>query len=457
MKNVKITISKDRLEAFMTISDYNNLRLSDIVSAIQEAGLSYGIIGTNIKAAFDYKITDRLILIARGIPPQHGQDGFFEKLIDISPKPETIFIEGDSDYFPVWITNVKKGQKLFKITPHTQGIPGISINGNPILARPGKPVRPIRGKNTRFSPYDSNYLVSEENGNLVWDDLRANVYPDYKVNGNLGFLNGDIFFIGNLIVTGNVNPGVTIKTGGNIEIWGNVEDSSLEAEGNINIRGGFFGKGNNYISAKGDISVSIVDNQTVKSLRNIYIRKECVNAQVSAFSIIAPDASIFGGLISAFETVEVKELGKSQNVITKVSIGSKLHKMNLIREIDKDIRIFENQIRILTENANSFFAKKMKTGFLTPDEEFDYLTTKDEIRDLAEKIKVLIDRREYLISKMNDRINPRLIVNESIYPNVLLSINDLRMENSRIYSNSVFFERDDGIFRASLPKFKNLL
>ena len=98
----------------------------------------------------------------------------------------------------------------------------------------------------------------------------------------------------------------------------------------------------------------------------------------------------------------------------------------------------------------------MKVGHITPEEELDYLIAKDELKEMAAKVKKIIDRRDFFISKLNDRINPRLMVIDSIYPNVLLSINDIRSENSRIYSNSVFFERDNGVFRAALPKFETI-
>jgi len=456
MKKIKVTISKDRLQAFMSVSDYTDLKLSDIVKTLQEAGLTYGIQGENIKTAFNHKILNTDILVAYGKPPVQGVDAKIECLVDITPQTLAEIIDDKNDYVPVTISNVKKGQKLFKVEPHTAGVAGISINGSEIFAKPGRPARPIKGRNVRFSPYNPNYLVSEVDGNLVWDELRANVMPDYKAFGSLGVLNGDIYFIGNLIVTGNINPGIKVKTGGNLEVWGNVEDSTLEAEGDIVIRGGFFGHGKGKLFAKGNITVSLVDNQLVHSLRTITIKKECVNANLNAYTIQAESASIFGGTITAFDSIEVRELGRSQNVITKVSIGSKLHKMNMIRILENEIREIETYSKKLNESANYLLAKRMKFGFITPDEELDYLTTKDELKEMVMKLKSLMERREFYISKLNDRINPRLRILDSIYPNVLLSINDIRSENSRVFSNSVFFERDNSVFRAALPKFETL-
>jgi len=456
MRNIKITISRDRLQAFMSVQDYTDLKLSDLVFAIQEAGISYGIRGAEIKAVYANKIINREFLIASGKEPVNGVDGKTELLVNITPEPQNHLSDGETDYYPVHITNVTKRQKLFHIEPHSPGVPGISINGGAIFPRAGKPAKPVKGKNTSFSAYNPNYLLSEVDGNLVWDDLRANVSPDYKVAGNLGVLNGDVYFIGNLIVTGNISPGIKVKAGGNLEIFGDVEDAVLEAEGNITIKGGFFGHGKGKIFAKGDVTVGIVDNQLIQSLRNITIRKESVNSHLNAFSVNAPDASIFGGSITAYDTIEVKELGRSQNVITKVSVGSKLHKMNMIRAIENDIREVEAKSKKINDAANYLLAKKMKFGFLTPEEELDYLLNKDNLKDMAAKMKVLIERREYLLRKLNDRVHSRLTVLDSIYPNVLLSINDIRNENSRIYSHSVFFERDNGVFRAALPRFENI-
>jgi uncharacterized protein len=456
MKKIKISITRDRLQAYMSVSDYNDLKLSDLVAAIQEAGISYGIRGNDIKTAFVNRISNREILIAIGKPAVHGVDGKIECLVNITPESTMNLTDGENEYFPVCITNVTKRQKLFRIIPHSPGLSGVSINGGSIFPKQGKPVKPIKGRNTIFSPYNPNFLISEVDGNLSWDELRANVSQDYKVAGDLGVLNGDIYFIGNLIITGDVKPGIKVRAGGNIEVYGDVEDAVLEADGNISIRGGFFGHGKGKILAKGDVTINIVDNQLVQSSRNITIRKESVNSHLNAFSIKAGDASIFGGSITAFDSIEVQELGRSQNVITKVTIGSKLHKMNMIRAVENEIRSIEQRSKKINDSANYLLAKRMKMGFITPEEELDYLLCKDDLKDMAAKMKTQMDRREFLISKLNDRVHSRLEVFASIYPNVLLSINDIRGENSRVYSNSVFFEKDNSVFRATLPNFQNI-
>ena len=445
MKKIDIRISDNRLQAYMTINSFDGLTLANIIESIQENGIIYGILVQEIQRVFENKIENRETLIAQGKEPIEGKNGDCTSYIDRNISSHTYKTKGDFGNIPIY--NVRKGQKLLRIKQHIPGVQGITVNGEMIISKHGKSFNLIRGQNTEFSKYNPEYLLSKVDGNLAWDGNEINISSDYKIIGDVTSHNGNIDFVGNLLIKGDVASGVEIKTLGNLEIDGNVENAKITSSGNVTIKGRCYGNRRGIISAKGDITVSKVENYTLKSLKGIIIQNDCFASTLEAFSILAPNASISEGFLSAFEFIEVKDFGYKINELTKILIGNKLYKMRLIKELDKYIIEFQNSLIDLDERYNTFLSKKMKTGFIEPEEEFDMFLLTENINDITAQIEDLLLWQKTLAGKLSSTKNSKLIVNGTIYPNASLYINDLRYEKSEIYSNSIFVERHNTIVR----------
>jgi uncharacterized protein (DUF342 family) len=165
---------------------------------------------------------------------------------------------------------------------------------------------------------------------------------------------------------------------------------------------------------------------------------------------LASKASITGGSLSAFESIEVNDLGYELNTLTKVIIGNKLYKMKLVRGIEKNIEACQLSLGELDKRYGKFLSKKMRTGFISPEEEIDMFLMKEDIREITVQMKDLLSWRVALVKKLNTGRESKLVVNGTIYPNASIYINDLRYENNRIFSNSIFIGQDNEITR--IPK-----
>ena len=445
MEKIDIRISDDRLQAYMTITSFDGLTLQNIIEHIQDNGIVYGVLIPEIQNVFENKVENKETLIAQGKKPVDGKDGKCISYVNKNISSHTYEIEGNSINIP--ICNVSKRQKLLKIEPHTPGIRGVSVDGGAIVARNGKPVKLVKIKNAEFSRYNLNYLLSKIDGNLSWDGNEINVSPNYKILGNVTSSNGPIDFIGDLIIIGNVSSGVEITTIGNLEVHGDVKDAKLTSLGNVTIKGKCYGSGKGIIFARGDVTVFEAEHYTLKSLKNILIKNNCSDSVVEAFSIIAPNASIFEVSLSAFELVELKEIGYKVNTLTKISIGNKLYKMRFIKELEKNVVDCKNLLSELNETYNKILSKKMRTGSANQEEEMDMLLLKENINELIIKKENLLLWRKLLVKKLGNTQDSKLLVNGSLYPNVTFYINDLRYENSRILTNSVFIEQNNEIIR----------
>jgi uncharacterized protein (DUF342 family) len=233
----------------MTINSFEDLTLQDIIEYIQENDIVYGILLSEIQKVFENKITNTEVLIAQGKEPIDGKDGECISYIDRNVSFHTHKTDEDLEFGIIPIYNIRKRQKLLKIDQHTPGIQGVSIDGKAIVAKNGKPVKLIRGRNIEFSKYNERYLLSKVDGDLTWDGKEIDVSSDYKIVGNVTAKHGNVDFVGNLIIEGNVSD-VDIKTFGNLEIDGNVENAKITSSGSVKIWGECYGNDKRVIFAK---------------------------------------------------------------------------------------------------------------------------------------------------------------------------------------------------------------
>ena len=449
MEKIYIRISDNHLQGYMTVNSFEGLTLQYIIEYIQENGIVYGILLSEVQRVFENKITNTEVLIARGKEPINGKDGECINYIDRNVSFHTYKIEEDLEFGTIPIYNIRKRQKLLKIDQHTPGIQGISVDGKTIVAKDGKPVKLIRGRNIEFSKYNERYLLSKVDGDLTWDGKEVDISSDYKILGNVTAKNGHIDFVGNLIIEGDVSD-VEIKTLGNLQIDGNVENAKITSSGSVTIKGKCYSSGKGIIFTKENIALSRVENYTIRSLKNITIKKECSISTIEAFSILAPEASITGGSLSAFEVIDVNNLGYGANILTKVIIGNKLYKMRLTKGLEKNIEACQMSLIELNKRYGKSLSKKMRTGFIAPEEEIDMFLLKEDINEVTTQINDLLSWRIELVKNLSNSRDSKLVVNGSIYPNVSLYINDLRYENSRIFSSSIFMGQDNEVTR--IPK-----
>jgi uncharacterized protein len=448
IQKIQISVSNDGLKAFMELFNDPATTLSDIARELQVEGIVYGIRSGAIREALLKKEYNKKILIAEGKPAENGKDGYIEYLVNLTPPPQVQVTDKNINYFPVCITNVFEGQKIVKLTPPTPGIPGITVRGLELPTKPGRPLRNVRGLNTKFSDTNANYLIAEKNGNLRYDNGKACVDPEYRINGDLGLINGDIYFCGSLYVSGNIHPGITIRVDGKIEIGGYVEDSVIEAGGNINIASGFVGYGKGKIKSKGDVYVNHILNQTITTIGNIYIKKEAVNSNLSATSIFAQNASIFGGTIFAQDIIKVLDLGRAEHSTTKINLGGRTQKLDIISQVDNEIREKESKVTSLKEKMYQLIIRKANSGSLTEEEEMDLNLMRKESDILPPKLKMLREERDKLVSNLEKNKNPQVIVEGVIYPNIFINIREARLQISNKETNIIFYEKNGSIWKS---------
>ena len=159
--------------------------------------------------------------LAGPTPPQKGDDGSIEELIDLKLKPGKITNEktGQIDYHDLGFSDtlIHEGKPLIIITHATPGVDGIDIFQQPIKAEPGKAVK--------IPLYDKRTIYPEEVQETGQTILKARI---------TGFLYKDFdrgYFIDKDVLADKVD-----FTTGNIEIRDFAQiDASIKVSGDKNI------------------------------------------------------------------------------------------------------------------------------------------------------------------------------------------------------------------------------
>ena len=148
-----------------------------------------------------------------------------------------------------------------------------------------------------------------------------NVLPVFEVNGDLDLKTGNIDFIGNVLIRGNVPSGYTVKAGGDIHVMGLVEGAHLIAGGSVHISGGIAGGMRGSLEAGIDIYSNYLNQAICNAGRNVSIDRTILHSKVtSGGRVIVQNGHIIGGEIRAARSVEAIDIGNYHYMQTIIHI-----------------------------------------------------------------------------------------------------------------------------------------
>ncbi|MFH1740152.1 MAG: FapA family protein [bacterium] len=353
---ITIETSSDLLSA--TISIYppsgkgKHLDVAEIIPKLFNAGITYGIqrqvIANAVKQVRETGEPELFVRVAKGRPAEKGKDGRLDMLADVKSKTDRYWINADGTvnfYKLSRIDSVQEGEVLANITPPICGREGCTVTGEKIPGIEGKAAKVRMGENVILSD-DETQVSAAISGQVHLEDNVLCVRPIYVVNGDVDFSTGNLEFIGDLTVRGNVQDGFELQVGGNITIEGTVGSCSITAGGNVNVGRGVFGRERGMIRARGDVTVAFLQNATVYAGGNILLANQILNSRVFAKEKILATTgkgSIVGGRVQAGKGIEAKVIGSDFGTRTEVLSG-------IDWEVEENLKTLRNQIERHQEN-----------------------------------------------------------------------------------------------------------
>lgn len=349
-----IQISVDGLEATLDIVPAQGGEAIDeakILDALGSQGVTTGVMLDAIQHALAAD-TARGIAIARGRPPIDGADGWLEYLQTTTrnrvPKIDEY---GHTDYRDLGeILVVHAGDALIRRHPAAAGEAGLTLQGLPIPAKPGKDVQ-FAGNlsGAAVAPDQPDLLVATVDGQPVEVHNGMMVEPVFTIQ-SVNAASGNIRFDGNVVIKGDVLAGMTVQASGDIEVGGVVEPATLEAGGHIVIKGGVMGGlgHNHHLRCGGTFNAAYASQARIEAGDSIFICDSAVQCELSAVNCIRvgnkKSGHIVGGRIQATFSIVAKVIGSPKRVATRFEIGVNpvLHKH--LQEIIKCREGKENQL-----------------------------------------------------------------------------------------------------------------
>lgn len=349
--NIILEISKDKQNAYITILESGDVEnevsnYEVIVSEVKEH-VKYGFDESQLRMTLDDKIIGKKVCIAKGKLPVPGMDGsikyHFEMEKPLLPKLKK---DGTVDYRELdSINTVNIGDVLAEIIPPTEGEEGISVSGDIIPFIKGKTPKFRYGNNITLS-LNGLLLKSAINGLVEFKGGKINVSEVLMVE-NIDNSIGNINFVGNVIVNGDILNGFSLVSGSSVEVKGAVEGGYIECEGDVLIRQGIQGYNRLSINTKGNLSTKFIENADVNVGENI-TSEAIMHSNVSSKSnilVLGKKGLIVGGVCRSKYEIRAKMIGSTMATTTILEVG-----------IDPDIKLshddLESKLKLSKQNLD---------------------------------------------------------------------------------------------------------
>ena len=377
----------------------------EILKELKAKGIVYGIDNKMINL-LGYKEKVENVTVAKGKEPVEPVDDvlqvYFDTNIHRSFKSDK---SGNVDFKSIGsITSVKKDDILAKRTAGKEGTIGINLFSQPVQPRKRKVKDMMVKAGCKFK--DKDTIVATIEGRPQLNGCIFQVNNVHEVVSDVDISTGDINFIGDVVINGNVKEGMKVKSGNSINIKGNAIRCNLWSEGDMNITG----------SA---ISSSIKVKSEFSEFKG-YL--EQLNAIIDSFS------SLYKAVSAIKRSSDVKAGIRDSDIIALV-IKSKFPM--LIKIINK---LLNTMVEINDDNNDLYRILKIKYA----NRNYTLISSAEELNN----IKVLAEEKIRAIEVMKD-IKSNVTI-DYIQDCTVFSSGSVIVNGNGIYKSNVYAE--DGIY-----------
>ncbi|MCR4430533.1 MAG: FapA family protein [Tepidanaerobacteraceae bacterium] len=447
----EVEISKDQMHASICIIPPKGGRMvdyGDILAELAKAGVIEGINHNKIKEILENGVFYSKVKIAEGKAPVNGQNAQIKYYFDIKKELRPIITEdGKVDFHNLnLVTNVKTGELLAEIIPPAPGFPGKTVTGKILPAKDGKDIHFKPGKNVNISE-DGRKIYSNIDGQPVLSEGKISVLQILEIKGDVGPATGNIYFLGSILVRGNVKSGFKIKVEGDAEIEGTVEAAEIEAAGSIIIKRGIQGSGKGYLKAGIDITSRYIENSMIEAGRNIIVYEAAMHSNLSAGKMIKIDGKkglLVGGSCKAGEELIAKTIGSPMATYTQVEVGINPELKKKLIELNQKLQIIENDLKKALQTVCLFERLKDRDA-LPPDKLLMYEKLKNTCEMLHEQRTYVINDIEKLEALVADMGRAKVSASNAVMPGVNIAIGNASFKVKDKIEHATFYNYDGQI------------
>lgn len=420
-----------------------------IRAALEASGVIHGILDEALQDIEDHPRYREPIIVAEGTKPVHGEDArmIFNFKTDNRQVQLQQTKEGRVDFKELnKIENVVEGQVLARKVPAEPGEAGQTVTGRLIPAKDGKDIEPPLGPNTRLSD-DGRSILSEINGLVKLVGGKVTVEKIYIVEGDVNMKEGNIRFLGTVIVKGSVDDGFSVNAAGDIEVMGNVGKGNLEAEGDIIVHQGIAGKGEASVTAGGNIWAKFIENANAQAGDMVVVSDGILNSHVYSDKRIicrGKRASIAGGHVRAAEEIDTKNLGAPAGTETLVEVGYDPKSRERLLELEGKDQEIGKQLEEIALNMGTIENMRKNKRKVSPEKLKQYTVMKAKREKLLKQRQKIGNDIKAIQSYLDElKTNGRISVSGTVFSGVKVAIKDASLQIRR-ESRSVTYIAESG-------------
>ncbi|MGN0682751.1 MAG: DUF342 domain-containing protein [Oscillospiraceae bacterium] len=438
---VELTCEGSGLSATVTLHAPQNggadVTIDMINDTIKRAGITTGILFDNIKRMAEDRIYEVPTCVAMAIEPKKGANGYinyrYDKEHKLKPQQDEF---GIADFRELnAIVPIQKNDVIADIVPPTEGVPGKNIFGKELPAQPGTQPKISLGRNTLLT-LDGLKILSACDGHIMFGGGTFHVEEGVTVKADLDLSVGNINFLGNVHIKGNIMEGFTINAGKDVKIDGSVFGGEIVAGGNVTIVGGCI---NGKVTCDGNADIGFCENAEIFSKGDV-VSKQFAFCNVFCYGALSTKSNrgvICGGKVTSMHDVTAAIIGSSKYTPTEVYVGDGsvlfMRRREAEADLNESIRIFDMAIK------NLAFLKQRKQaqgGMLTEAQQKQFrIETQNKLFHAMRKTQIQ-ETINQLDEDIKNKDNLSAICTGTIYPGAKFVINFLTLEVSEAAARS---------------------
>jgi uncharacterized protein (DUF342 family) len=264
---------------------------------------------------------------------------------------------------------------------------------------------------------------------------KVTVEKIYVVEGDVNMKEGNIRFLGTIIIKGNVDDGFSVNAAGDIEVMGSVGKGMLEAEGDIIVHQGIAGKGGAVVTAGGNIWSKFIENAKVHSGDMVVVSDGILNSSVFADKRIicrGKRASIAGGHVRAAEEIDTKNLGAPAGTETLVEVGYDPKSRERLLNLEEADQELEKQMEDLTLNMATIENMRANKRKISPEKLKQYAAMKAKREKLTKQRQKISNEIKAIQAYLDElKTKGRISVSGTVFTGVKVAVKDAQLQVRR--------------------------
>ena len=322
-----------------------------------------------------------------------------------------------------YVQNVVAGQVLAELMP-SEDAPVKGRDSRFFYTTPHLPI----GPNTASHKGNPHKIIATTNGYVFYNKGVICVKKLLNIRGNVGFHTGNIFFVNDLVVHGDVQTDFAVQAS-NILVKRHIESAKVKAAHDIVCLGGVKGAEmpvqkqhedspqetvpSTLLDAGGNIRLPFCERVQLRARGNIIIDGSCLHSTIYVGGNVIIRGRLLGGSIYGNGIVYVEQqMGSGYDTKTSLMMGYDPFEFLLVQKLESQIRYLQGKML--------YFEKQTKRNAVMEQEFAPRLRLAQEKLAVIHKKRDALWRRFSLQEKQTEHC--QVIVPGSVMPGCEISI-----------------------------------